>query len=280
VPLRLLYTLHDPSRDRQVQVRFRDVLWLDRADGSLRIAKESLALYRAWAAYQVPDDVLEPPDPLRAQHAREAAARKRAEEDGEYRRSFVAVARRPTECSAHSTFADDAGDVLTYGVGSPPTQAADQHAHADLDVIAVRASVTRTRTCASFRFAGRLRPPLRVTISYGDTASVFKCCTTFQLLWLAPRRARFGYPSFGDSGSNRPRLIPADGARVSIGSRLISFTAPLPVPMPYAPMDIGWYATVGRGEAPAFGDWIPHFVSTNKAFVRLRDGRVVTPKRY
>jgi hypothetical protein len=279
VPIRLAYTFDDPSEDAPQHVRFRDILWLERGDGSWRIAKESLALYRAWAAYQIPDDVLRPPDPLAAQHAREAAARKRAEERSEYRRSFVTPSRRPLACARNaSAFVDPAADVLTYGTGSQPARAPNQSSYTGLDVRRVRVEVRASRVCAAFRFAGRVKPPLRLALSLGDTANLFKCCATYELVWLAPGQIRYGSPASAETSDRQLRLIPIEGARIFLGARTITVVTPLPVELAFPRESIGWRATSGTGAGPAFGDRIPGRRGDFDLFVRQRDGRVLVPK--
>lgn len=278
VPLSLTFRFDDPTEPPTPQVRFRDVLWLERVDGSWRIAKESLALYRAWAAYQIPEDVLAPPDPLAAQHAQQAAARERAQEQSEYRRSFVTRARRAVSCSANATAVDDPrADVMTYDVGSPPTRAAHQAAYRGFDVRHALVEANARRICARFEFAGRLKPPLLVRLSLGDTASLFECCSSLELRWLSTGEARFGSPVQAYAFDRRiRRLVPIDGApRIFIGTRTVSLMVPLVAGLHYPADSAGWTAVAGNVGMPSFTDWVPGQRRHTELWVRLRDGRVM-----
>jgi hypothetical protein len=286
VPMRLAYVFDDPTSTdgKPKRVQFRDVLWLERVHGSWRVAKESLALYRAWAAYQIPDDVLGPPDPLAAKHAAEATARQHADERVEYRRSFVHSARRPIACARSATpFEDPAADVLTYDVGSPPKRVSNQRSYRDLDVRRVSVDISRRRVCAVFRFTGRLKPPFRLTLSLGDTTSLFRCCTTFEVLWLGAREIRYGYPAGSYVFDRRiGRLIPIEGGRAFLGDRMLSLVSPAAPASNWPPFPaaiIGWSAFAGRGSTPGFGDWIPSRSGPYHRLVRLRDGRVMRPQQ-
>lgn len=282
VPMRLSFVFDDPTSTtgELERHRFRDVLWLERSHGSWRIAKESLALYSAWAAYQVPRDALQPPDPLAAKHAAEAAAREHERERTEYRRSFVTPEHRPIVCNRTAApFDDPPADILTPG--STARKAPNQSSYRDLDVRRVVVDATSKRVCATFRFTGRLKPPFRLTLSLGSTASLFKCCAVFEVLWPGRGQVRFGSPAGGYAFDRRVgRLIPIEGGRVFLGDRVLTLLAPAApgrggLPFPAASM--GWFAFAGRTGTPGSGDSVPGIRGPYKLLVRLRDGRVMLP---
>lgn len=280
VPMRLSFVFDDPTEGLE-RHRFRDVLWLERSHGSWRIAKESLALYSAWAAYQVPTDALQPPDPLAAKHAAEAAAREHQQERTEYRRSFVSPEHQPIVCGRRAApFDDPVADVLT--AGSTPTKAPNQSSYRGLDVRQVVVDATSKRVCATFRFTGRLKPPFRLTLSLGSTASLFKCCVIFEVLWPGPGQVRFGSPAGGYAFDRRVgRLIPIEGGRVFLGDRMLSLLVPGAAAssgLRHPAGALGWFAFAGRTDTPGSGDSVPGSRGPYKLLVRLRDGRVMLPK--
>ena len=89
-----------------------DVVWLVEGDGGWRLAKASSVLYAAFAAYTVPDDLLEAPD-LAAQereYERKIQAEREREEAADA--SFVDPELAVFDCGGPETSYDDASHDL------------------------------------------------------------------------------------------------------------------------------------------------------------------------
>ncbi len=161
IHVRLGYANTGPSEKNVVSLD--DVVWFQRTKEGWRMGKASRTLYAAFSG-SAPPDVLAPPDPLAALHQRQAAAKKKREDQLAYRRSLIAPAAKLLTCvGKKTTTMDPSGDTKIQPMEKSSRAAADRALIAGADLRGVSVAVSGHVACATVTFRHH---PLRGRIGF------------------------------------------------------------------------------------------------------------------
>jgi len=133
VKVRIELPLNDQGDEaRPIKKTFEDVVWLVERDGRWRLAKASALLYAAFAAYNVPEDILDAPD-LASQ---DSAYRQKTAAEEKARRAEQATFREPEHrafmCKGRtSSYDDPAYDLHVQGSRQLSHDKAERYGAAD-----------------------------------------------------------------------------------------------------------------------------------------------------
>ena len=198
----------------------------------------------------------------------------------------TAPAGAPATCAGPATVVSDpAADVLTYGVGSPPSRVDEiTPALSGIDIVRASVRIDEQTLCATFELAAPPPPDFALLLVLRDTSTV-RCCAALRLVRRAGR-VQVGSDSTDVDGQRVLEPVAAAGA--SIRGRTLVLTGTLPAlgewrlgsrRMPAAD-ELGWSATstyTPEKYGPYFGDWLPGYADSLEPIVRHRDGATVSP---
>jgi len=216
VKVRIELPLNDQGDEaRPIKKTFEDVVWLVERDGRWRLAKASALLYAAFAAYNVPEDILDAPD-LASQ---DSAYRQKTAAEEKARRAEQATFREPEHrvfmCKGRtSSYDDPAYDLHVQGSRQLSHDKAERYGAADfgasrstlratISACASSSAVARSRIC--FRSASTSTHPRRIRpISALSWSSTWRYGPTAGLGW--PMKMSAGRTNTADIHSSRSRV--------------------------------------------------------------------------
>jgi hypothetical protein len=197
--LRVEVELNDDGNEQERITReFDDVVWLVERRGRWLLAKPSGLLMASFAAYTVPEDLLEAPDPevQRREYERKIEAQRQRQEAE--RRAFAPIGGIVFECAGTRTSQDDVGsdlgDLDSQGVGDVTRELRDRLGVIDLRRVEVETQGEELCVRVTVR-GGVIEERLRIIFEIYSPAKshIYRSALDLVLEVDADGKGRFGY---------------------------------------------------------------------------------------